>query len=101
MLEIGYNRVLRFDIRILEYIDFSYKFRESQLKNPFWKYLKNIGRMNADLVPIKLLCVQSGSKSYDPSQHYNSFYGKSTVIKWSYFSAFSNCVFIRKWYMRK
>ena len=44
--------------------------------------------MNADIVPIKSLHFEAGSKRLEPGEKYSGLYGKFSAFKWSYFSPF-------------
>ena len=45
-------------------------------------------QLNADIVPIKSLYIEAGSKRLEPGEKYRGLYGKLSVSKWSYFSPF-------------
>ena len=44
--------------------------------------------MNGDIVPIKSLHFEAGSKLLEPGEKYSGLNGKFSIVKWSYFTPF-------------
>ena len=45
-------------------------------------------QLNADIVPIKSLYFEVGSKRLEPGEKYSGLYCKYSIIKWLYFIPF-------------
>ena len=48
-------------------------------------------QLNADIVPIKSLYFESGSKRLQPGEEYSGLYGKFSIVNWPYFMAVLHC----------